>query len=92
MTHIQVQIQKKKGGGGCLLNAHQSYKTAIAGSFSCVATMHLWTTVDKNFILNWQFMILTYMWPWNKVKVTKPGMNSQTRSKVIVTQSGKDLP
>ena len=26
-------------------------------------------------------MILTYLWPWNKVKVTKPGMNCQTQSK-----------
>ena len=40
-----------------------------------------------------QYMILTYPWLWNKVKVKviKPGMNCYTRSKVIITQSLKDL-
>ena len=29
----------------------------------------------QEFKHNLQFMILTYLWPWNKVKVIKPGMN-----------------
>ena len=37
-------------------------------------------------------MILTYLWSWNKIKVIKPGMNCKTPSKVIITQSLKDLP
>ena len=42
----------------------------------CIATIHLLTTVDKN-KNKLQFMIQTYMWPWNKVKVIKPGMNNE---------------
>ena len=37
-------------------------------------------------------MILTYLWPWNKAKVIKPGINCSTVSKVIIMQSLKDLP
>ena len=38
-----------------------------------------------------QFVILTYLWPWNKVKViTKPGMNCYTLSKATIMQSLKD--
>ena len=37
----------------------------------CVATMHsVLCTLKKT---TTQFMILTYLWPWNKVKVIKPG-------------------
>ena len=39
-----------------------------------------------------QFMILIYLWPWNKVKVIKPDKNYYTPSKVIIMQSLKDLP
>ena len=31
-------------------------------------------------------MILTHLWPWNKVQVIKPGMNCWTLSHVIITQ------
>ena len=41
---------------------------------------------------NLQFMILTYRWPWNKVKVIKSGMNCKTLSKVKIMQILTDLP
>ena len=44
---------------------------------------------SKNNLL---FVILTYLWPWNKVKVIKPGMNCWTVSRVIITNSLKHLP
>ena len=36
-------------------------------------------------------IFFTYEWPWNKVKVIKPGMNWYTRSKVIIMQNVKNL-
>ena len=38
------------------------------------------------------FLILTYLWPWNKVKVIKPGIHCWTQSKNITMQNLKDLP
>ena len=50
----------------------------------CVATIV--DKVDKNLKQNKhknpnQFMILTHLWPWNKVNVFKPGMNCNTQAK-----------
>ena len=36
-----------------------------------------------------QFMILTHLWPWNKVHVIRSGMNWYTPSKVTIMQSLK---
>ena len=55
--------------------------------FISVATMHRFIYSGqewKKFKL--LFMILTYLWPWNKIKVIKPGRNCKTPSKVITTQ------
>ena len=38
---------------------------------------------------NLQFIVLTYLWPWNKV--TKSSMNCYTPSKIIIKQSLRDL-
>ena len=37
-------------------------------------------------------MILTYLWPWNKVKVVKPGMKCNTLRKIIIMQNLEELP
>ena len=38
-----------------------------------------------------ELMILIHLWPWNKVRLTKPGINWYTPSKVIIMQSLKDF-
>ena len=43
--------------------------------FMCVATIYHKTTVDKNLKINLHFMIITYLWPWNKLKVIYRDMN-----------------
>ena len=40
---------------------------------------------------NLQFIFLTHLWPWNKVKVIKPTMKMWISNKVIIMQSLKDL-
>ena len=40
---------------------------------------------------NLQFIFLTHLWLWNKVKIIKPTMKMHTLSKVIIMQSLKDL-
>ena len=41
---------------------------------------------------NLQSIILTYLWPWNKVELVKISMICYTSSKVIIMQSLKDIP
>ena len=38
-----------------------------------------------------QFIFLSHLWPWNKVKVIKPTMKMLTPSKVMIMQNLKDL-
>ena len=40
---------------------------------------------------NLQFIFLTHLWAWNKVKVIKCRMIKLTSSKVMIMQSLKDL-
>ena len=40
---------------------------------------------------NLQFLFLTHLWPWNKIKVIKPTMKMDTLSKIIIMQSWKNL-
>ena len=70
MTHNQVQNWKKL----CyLLRTYQSHKAYVPELFN-VCKSHV-TAVDKNLKHYLQFMILTYLLPWNKVKVIKPDIN-----------------
>ena len=82
--HIKVQNWNK--------NQVCHTKRTVLDLFNVQQLCTVQTTVDKNIRNNLQFMILRYQWPWNRVKVIKPGMNSWTQSKVLITQSFKDLP
>ena len=94
VTHIQVQKNEKNVL--CVLNTHQSHKAYCAYLFN-VCSNHApfklrWTRILKKKKTNLHFMILTYLWPWNRVKVIKLGMNCWTPSKVICLQSLTDPP
>ena len=49
-------------------------KHAVPDLFN-VCKNHRMFTVRKNLKISFQFMILTHLWPWNKVKVIKPGVS-----------------
>ena len=60
--------------------------------FICVATIqHLNYKRQESKMHNLQFIFLTPLWPWNKVKVIKPRMAMLIPSKVIVMQSLNNL-
>ena len=52
----------------------------------CVKTIQRLNCIGQELKKNLQFMILTYLWHWNEVKVFKFGLNWQTKSKVIIMQ------
>ena len=74
MTNIQLQNYKN----------HVSYVSWIYTSQTRHTVLDLFEVCSNHAPLNYsgqefqnnlQFMILTYVWPWNKVKVIKHGMN-----------------
>ena len=81
MIHAQVQNYKKMCLV-CLLNAHKSQKNTILDLFNVWQPCSIKNYSGQESQNNLQLMILTYLWPWNKVKVIKPGMNCQTPARL----------
>ena len=57
--------------------------TPVTQSILCLIFLRYSEEESKN---NLQFMILTYMWPWNKVKLIKSDIKCWNLSKAIITK------
>ena len=88
ITQIQVQNYKIHVVYTSLIHTSHTKQTVLDLFVVCSnhAPLHYSAQESKN---NLQFMIPTYLWPWNKVKVIKPSSNCKTPRNVIIRKVWK---
>ena len=73
-SHSSAKLQKLSQL--CRLFIHNSHtKHTVLDLFNVCSNHALINSSGQESKNNLHFMILTYLWAWNKVKITKPGMN-----------------
>ena len=73
MTDLAYKNLKKTKKSKC-----SSTKHTVLNLFNVCSNHAPWNNSWQESKPNLQFIILTHLWPWNKVKVIKSGMNSWT--------------
>ena len=70
-----IQAQNYKHHVNYVPNTHWSHKAYCASPFNVCSNHAPFNCSRQESKNNLQFMVLTYLWPWNKVKVIKSGVN-----------------
>ena len=86
----RIQVQNYKHCASYVSYIHISHTKCIVLDLFYVCSNFALLNYSGQKSKNNLCMILTYVWPWNKVKIIKLGINWSTLSRVIIVQSLKD--